>query len=327
MILTCAGMCLSAFLTFRWAFPAVDLSFPAPAMRHLILVSLAALCAVSCVPAPPAPGVVAPLPPRVRIVVPDAPRGPVKVDISLATLTAQLLTTGGTLLAEMDISPGMAGHATPHGRFRVTEKLPLKRSNLYGQYVTPDTREVVVAKHPVSPPIRTAAPAVPPYHSAPLLHSSARRPRRCRPTFPYMADSTVAGRLEAAVCSVVRGQAEVVRKVLAAMLAGGHVLLEDFPGTGKTTLAKAMARAIGGAVFKRVQFTPDLLPSDILGISVFDPRSQEFRFHPGPVFTDILLADEINRASPRTQSACWRRWASGRRRSTASAASWTGCFS
>ncbi len=113
----------------------------------------------------------------------------------------------------------------------------------------------------------------------------------------------IARRLEDSVRTVVRGQDGAVRTILACLAAGGHALVEDVPGTGKTTLAKAIARSIDGAAFKRVQFTPDLLPTDILGVSVFDPRSQEFRFRPGPVFTDILLADEINRASPRTQSA------------------------
>ncbi len=109
--------------------------------------------------------------------------------------------------------------------------------------------------------------------------------------------------LHKAITSIIQGQDETVRRILACLLAGGHVLLEDNPGTGKTTLAKTLSRAMSEAKFSRVQFTPDLLPSDILGISILDQSSQNFAFQKGPIFTDILLADEINRASPRTQSA------------------------
>ena len=117
-------------------------------------------------------------------------------------------------------------------------------------------------------------------------------------------------RLSANIGRVIRGQEATIRKILAGFAAGGHILLEDNPGTGKTTLAKALAKSMN-AGFKRIQFTPDLLPSDILGVSIFDPGQKVFKLHKGPVFTNILLADEINRASPRTQSALLESMAEG----------------
>ena len=102
--------------------------------------------------------------------------------------------------------------------------------------------------------------------------------------------------------TVIRGKDESIDILIIAMLAGGSVLMDDVPGVGKTTLCKAMARSID-ATFHRVQFTPDLLPSDILGASIYNPVDGTFRFREGPIFSNVLLADEINRASPRTQSA------------------------
>ena len=109
-------------------------------------------------------------------------------------------------------------------------------------------------------------------------------------------------RLTANIAQQIVGKEQPIRLVLTALIAGGHVLLEDVPGVGKTLLAKSLAKSID-AKFQRIQCTPDLLPSDITGTNIWNPGSREFEFMPGPVFTNILLADEINRATPRTQSA------------------------
>ena len=111
-----------------------------------------------------------------------------------------------------------------------------------------------------------------------------------------------ADRVRENVGKVIVGKAPVVDLLLVALFAQGHVLLEDVPGIGKTTLAKSLARSLG-ASFQRIQFTPDLLPSDVTGVSVFNQKTGDFEFRPGPVMSQILLADEINRSSPRTQSS------------------------
>ena len=118
----------------------------------------------------------------------------------------------------------------------------------------------------------------------------------------YQDISALAAALKENIGKVIVGKQDRVELVLVALLSGGHVLLEDVPGTGKTTLAKALAKSLGCS-FSRVQFTPDLLPADITGMRIFEQKSGSFTFLKGPAFTNILLADEINRATPRTQSA------------------------
>jgi MoxR-like ATPase len=121
-----------------------------------------------------------------------------------------------------------------------------------------------------------------------------------RPAQPAPAE--IATQVIQTVARVIRGKEQVTRLLLTALIARGHVLIEDIPGVGKTTIARALAACLGGS-FQRIQFTSDLLPSDILGISVYDQSSGRFEFKPGPIFANIVLADEINRTTPRTQSS------------------------
>ncbi|MFI4894173.1 MAG: AAA family ATPase, partial [Phycisphaerales bacterium JB058] len=108
--------------------------------------------------------------------------------------------------------------------------------------------------------------------------------------------------LRESIARVYFGDPKAIDKVLCCLLARGHLLLEDVPGVGKTVLASAVARCVGGE-FRRIQMTPDMLPSDVLGVSIYEESTREFRFRPGPVFANVLLADEVNRTPPRTQSA------------------------
>ncbi len=130
------------------------------------------------------------------------------------------------------------------------------------------------------------------------MNDIAAYPNTCIADEDYVS----AARIRAFLNSVLRGKADVIEQVLVCLFAQGHLLIEDKPGLGKTTLAKALAKAVGGR-FARVQCTPDLLPGDITGFSIYNQKIHEFEFRQGPVFSEVLLADEINRATPRTQSA------------------------
>jgi MoxR-like ATPase len=136
----------------------------------------------------------------------------------------------------------------------------------------------------------------------PVSLEAKERPRDARAAFT---------RLETAVARVIHGKGPVVRLALATLAARGHLLIEDVPGVGKTTLARAIARALGGT-FRRIQFTSDLLPSDILGVNVFNQETGRFEFRKGPIFANVVLADEINRTTPRTQSSLLEAMSEGR---------------
>ena len=123
-----------------------------------------------------------------------------------------------------------------------------------------------------------------------------------KPMTPALSATAKISRLQAAIERVIKGKTQTVRFALVALLAKGHLLIEDVPGIGKTTLANALARALELS-FQRIQFTSDLLPSDVIGLSIFNQRSGHFEWNAGPIFSNIVLADEINRATPKTQSA------------------------
>ena len=136
-------------------------------------------------------------------------------------------------------------------------------------------------------------------------HLQTDQPAPSTPSAPPLGPDAVAaigGRVAAAVSSVVIGKPDVVRLAVISLLTQGHLLIEDVPGTGKTSLAKALARSLDTTV-SRIQFTPDLMPSDVTGTNIYDRAKSTFEFRPGPVFSNIVVADEINRASPKTQSA------------------------
>ena len=122
--------------------------------------------------------------------------------------------------------------------------------------------------------------------------------------------SALANQMKKSIGSVIEGKPHQIHMAVLVLLAQGHLLLEDVPGVGKTVLAKALGRSISGVV-SRIQFTPDLLPSDVTGVSVFNQQSREFEFKPGGIFANIVLGDEINRASPKTQSALLEAMAEG----------------
>jgi MoxR-like ATPase len=135
------------------------------------------------------------------------------------------------------------------------------------------------------------------------LPDSAIISRHVEPTAAFTEATALVDRLLANVETVVVGKHDQIRLVLCALLCRGHVLFEDVPGTAKTVLARAIAQSIEGAHASRVQCTPDLQPTDVTGLSVYNQKEREFEFRPGPVFANIVLVDEINRAMPRTQSA------------------------